>query len=228
MTTTLKIIGAGWGRTGTTSTLVALNQLGFGPCYTYFTIMSEKPEHFARWQEAYAGEPMDWPDLFTGYNAVVDWPTCDFYPELLKLWPEAKVILNVRESEGWYTSMVNTIWETYEHMRHAGATPETNPLYRLGQTMLWQGAFHGRFEDKAYTIDLFEQNTARVKASLPPEKLLVFDVKEGWEPLCRFLEVPVPATPFPRVNDTAQFRERVAQNLALTHGEGPIHSEDVA
>ena len=214
MATTLKIVGAGWGRTGTTSTLGALNELGFGPCYTFYTLMSEKPEHFARWQAAYAGEPMDWPDLFTGYNSVVDWPACDFYPELLKEWPEAKVILNVRDPEGWYTSMVNTIWEVYENMRQAGQTPENNPLYRLGRTMIWQRAFHDRFEDKSYAIDLFEQHNAQVKASLPAEKLLVFDVKQGWEPLCRFLDVPVPDKPFPRLNDTEFFRARVNENMA--------------
>jgi hypothetical protein len=214
MATTLKIVGAGWGRTGTTSTLGALNDLGFGPCYTFYTLMSEKPEHFARWQAAYAGEPMDWPDLFTGYNSVVDWPACDFYPELLKEWPEAKVILNVRDPESWYTSMVNTIWEVYENMRQAGQAPENNPLYRLGRTMMWQGAFHDRFEDKAYAIELFEQHNAQVKASLPAEKLLVFDVKQGWEPLCRFLGVPVPDKPFPRLNDTEFFRARVNENMA--------------
>jgi hypothetical protein len=214
MATTLKIVGAGWGRTGTTSTLGALNDLGFGPCYTFYTLMSEKPEHFARWQAAYAGEPMDWPDLFTGYNSVVDWPACDFYPELLKEWPEAKVILNVRDPESWYTSMANTIREVYENMRQAGQTPENNPLYRLGQTMIWQGAFHDRFEDKAYAIELFEQHNAQVKASLPAEKLLVFDVKQGWEPLCRFLGVPAPDKPFPRLNDTEFFRARVNENMA--------------
>jgi hypothetical protein len=219
MATTLKVVGAGWGRTGTTSTLGALNDLGFGPCYTFYTLMSEKPDHFALWQAAYAGEAVDWPALFAGYNSVVDWPACDFYPELLKLWPEAKVILNVRDPESWYTSMVNTIWEVYENMRRAGQTPETNPLYRLGQTMLWQGAFHGRFEDKAYAIELFEQNTARVKAALPAEKLLVFDVKEGWEPLCRFLDVPVPDKPFPRLNDTDAFRTRVQENMARARAQ---------
>jgi hypothetical protein len=225
MGTTLKVIGAGWGRTGTTSTLGALNALGFGPCYTFFTIMSEKQEHFARWLAAYAGESMDWPDHFAGYNSVVDWPACDFYPELLNVWPDAKIILNVRDPESWYTSMVNTIWDVYEKMRRAGETVESNPLYRLGSTMLWQGTFHGRFEDKAYAISLFEQHNERVKASLPPEKLLVFDVNEGWEPLCRFLEVPVPAMPFPHVNNTQQFRDRLAQNPAHAHGAAPAREE---
>lgn len=212
MATTLKIIGAGWGRTGTTSTLAALHELGFGPCYTFFTLIGEKPEHVTRWQAAYAGEPMDWPDLFTGYNSVVDWPTCDFYPELLTVWPDAKILLNVRDPESWYTSMANTLWEVYDTMRRAGQTSESTPLYRLLHTMLWEGAFHGRFEDKAYATGLFEQHITRVKASLPADKLLVFDANEGWAPLCRFLSVPAPDKPFPRVNDTAAFRERVLQN----------------
>ena len=219
MATALKVVGAGWGRTGTTSTLAALNILGLGPCYTFYTIMSEKPEHFAQWQAAYAGEKMDWPALFDGFNSVVDWPACDFYPELLKLWPEAKVILNVRDPESWYTSMVNTIWEVYENLRRAGQTAETNPLYRLLQTMLWDGTFHGRFEDKAYAIDLFEQHNARVKAALPAEKLLVFDVKQGWEPLCRFLNVPVPDQQFPHVNDTEAFRARVQESMARARAQ---------
>jgi hypothetical protein len=221
MTTTLKVIGAGWGRTGTTSTLAALNELGFGPCYTFYTIMSEKPEHFARWQAAYAGERMDWPALFAGFNSVVDWPACDFYPEILKQWPEAKVLLNVRDPESWYTSMVNTIWQVYEDLRRAGQTPESSPLYRLGQTMLWEGTFHGRFEDKAYAMGLFEQHNARVKASLPADKLLVFDVKQGWEPLCRFLNVPVPDQPFPRVNDTQAFHARLHEDTAGAHARQP-------
>src|SRR5438034_989271 len=128
----MKVIGAGWGRTGTTSTLGALEQLGFGPCYTFFTIMSQKPEHFARWMAAYAGKPTDWPDLFTGFNSVVDWPACDFYPELLALWPDAKVILHVRDSEAWYTSMQNTIWGAHEAMKAAGQNAANNPLVGLG------------------------------------------------------------------------------------------------
>lgn len=219
MGTVLKVIGAGWGRTGTTSTLGALEELGFGPCYTFYTIMSEKPEHFARWIAAYAGQPTDWPDLFSGFNSVVDWPACDFYEQLLELWPEAKIILNVRDPEAWYTSMQNTIWEVFQGMKQAGQGPETNPLAKLGEVMMWQGAFQGRFEDKQFAIDAFNRNTQRVKANLPPEKLLVFDVKEGWEPLCRFLEVPVPDKPFPRLNDTEAFRERVRQAT----GAGAAH-----
>ena len=214
MSTTLKVIGAGWGRTGTTSTLAALEELGFGPCYTYYTIISQKQEHFGRWLAAYAGEPMDWAAHFEGFNSVVDWPACDFYTELLKLWPEAKIILNVRDPESWYASMQNTIREVWQGQINAGQTPETNPLLRLLDVMLWQRTFHGKFEDKPYAIEMFNRNIEQVKKSLPPEKLLVFDVKEGWEPLCRFLDAPIPDHPFPRLNDTEAFRERVRQMAA--------------
>ena len=223
VSTTLRILGAGWARTGTTSTLGALNDLGFGPCYTFYTLMSEKPEHFHRWLAAYAGEKMDWPDLFAGFNSVVDWPAADFYPELLQQWPEAKVILNVRDPDRWYTSVANTIWEVYQTMR-ADPKPEEIPMVQLLDTMIWDGAFHGRFQDKAYIIGLFEQHIERVTAALPAEKLLVFNVQQGWEPLCRFLGVPAPDKPFPRLNDTAAFRTRVAENLvrnASTNGELP-------
>ena len=216
--TTLKVVGAGWARTGTTSTLGALNELGFGPCYTFYTIMSEKPEHFPRWLAAYQGQEMDWADLFTGFNSVVDWPAADFYPALLQRWPEAKIILNVRDREKWYDSVVNTIWEINQAM-HADPKPHEAPMLELLQTMMWDGAFQGRFHDREYVIGLFDEHVARVKAALPAEKLLVFDVKEGWEPLCRFLEVPVPDKPFPRLNDTAAFRVRVAESRAKTAAE---------
>ncbi len=219
MATTLKVVGAAWGRTGTTSTLGALNDLGFGPCYTFYTLMSERPDHYALWQDAYAGRPMDWPAFFAGYNSVVDWPASDFYLDLLKVWPDAKVILNVRDADAWYTSMVNTIWEVFQNMRQAGPAAEASPLYQLGQTMMWQGAFHGRFEDKDYVIGLYEKHVAEVKASLPTEKLLAFDVKDGWEPLCRFLNVPVPDKPFPRLNDTDAFRARVRENMARAQAQ---------
>ena len=204
----LKIIGAGWARTGTTSTLAALEELGFGPCYTFFTIISEKHEHFARWLDIYGGKPADWPQLFAGFQSVVDWPACDFYEQLLVVWPEAKVILNVRDPDAWHESMKNTIWENCQALMRAGQRSDTNGLLRLVDVMLWRRALDGRFEDKTYAMHAFERHNRQVKESLSREKLLVFDVKEGWEPLCRFVGAPVPDKSFPHLNDTEAFRER--------------------
>lgn len=207
----LKVIGAGWGRTGTTSTLGALEELGFGPCYTFFTIMSARQDHFARWMDIYAGRPADWPALFEGFNSVVDWPACDFYADILSVWPQAKIILNVRDPHAWYKSMQNTIYMAYRMLKNAGDAAASNPLPRLLDVMLWQRTFHGRFDDEDYAIAAFERHIDRVKQSVPAHKLLVFDVKEGWEPLCAFLDVPVPDRPFPHLNDTTAFQERVTQ-----------------
>jgi hypothetical protein len=214
----MKVIGAGLARTGTTSTLAALEELGFGHCYTFYTILSERPEHVARWLDIYAGKPVDWRDLFAGFNSVVDWPACDFYLQLLELWPEAKILLNVRDPEAWYQSVKNTIWENYQNMLRAGQGPESNGLSRLLDVMAWRGFFDGKFEDQQYAIDAFERHTQKVKQSLPPDKLLVFDVREGWQPLCEFLDVAVPDKPFPRLNDTEAFRERVRQFRAQSAG----------
>jgi hypothetical protein len=138
--------------------------------------------------------------------------------QLLEVWPQAKIVLNVRDPEAWYLSVTNTIWENYQNMLRVGQGPASNGLSRLLDVMAWQGFFDGKFEDRQYAVDAFERHTQKVKQSLPPDKLLVFDVREGWQPLCDFLEVPVPDKPFPRLNDTEAFRERVRQFRAQTAG----------
>lgn len=204
----LKVIGAGFARTGTTSTKGALEDLGFGPCYTFVTLFA-RPEHIDRWLAAYAGQPMDWPDLFADFQATVDWPACDFYEELMGLYPDARIVLNVRDPEAWYDSVKNTIWEIHQAEVQAGRGPETDPYSRLREVMIWQRAFGGRFLDKQHAIDVFERHIAQVKERVPQDKLLVFDVKQGWEPLCRFLDVEVPDRPFPHLMDRAYFHELV-------------------
>ena len=129
-------------------------------------------------------------------------------------WPDAPVILTVREPEGWYRSMVNTIWAVHQAGIEAGHGPDTDPMARLRDVMMWVGSFHGKFLDKNYAINFFHRHIERVKAKVPNDKLLVFDVKEGWEPLCRFLQVQVPDKPFPHLNDTEAFNERVSQMRA--------------
>ena len=206
----LKAIGAGVARTATTSTKAALEELGFDPGYTFVTLFA-RPDHLDPWLAAYAGEPMDWPALFAGFQATVDWPACDFYEPLMEVYPEAKVVLTVRDPEKWYESMINTIWAVHQAEAQAGRGPDTDKMSRLREVMIWQGAFDGRFLEKDYAIGFFERHTQRVKERVPRDKLLVFDAKEGWEPLCRFLEVEVPDKSFPRLNDTQAFNDRVKE-----------------
>jgi Sulfotransferase domain len=207
----IKVIGAGFGRTGTLSLKSALEELGFTKCY-HMTDVLANLEHAVVWDKAAQGESVDWESLFRGYQATVDWPGCAFYEQLLRQYPGAKVILTVRDPDRWYESARQTIYLA------KNAFPRwlriLRPAFRRFGGMLnrvvWQGTFTGRFEDKPFAIDVFNRHNAEVRQSVPPDQLLVYEVREGWEPLCNFLGVPVPAgKPFPHLNDAAEFKARI-------------------
>jgi hypothetical protein len=174
-----------------------------------------------------AGEPVDWEAVLGEYEAAVDWPACTFYDKLLERNPDAKVILSVRDPGSWYESVRNTIYAL-------SVVVPRHPLYRIGYTLvglfvfrgsgnanladeiIWQGTFDGRFEEKAYATEVFERHNAEVRQRVPADRLLVYDVKEGWGPLCDFLGVEEPDEPFPRTNDTAQMRRRLQGVKAIS------------
>ena len=218
---TLLVIGAGFGRTGTTSLREALIRLGFDPC-DHMRGNLEHPERFALWDEALrhktAGEPIDWRPLLASYRATVDWPGAYFWRELTSAHPEAKVILTVRNPERWYASTLATIF-TFSSRAHAGDPLSTRVRQRLVRSMMpgeglrfiddlvWQETFDGRFRDREYALRVFTEHNQAVQETIPTDKLLVFDVKHGWEPLCQFLGVSVPAgEPFPHLNDASSMR----------------------
>ena len=222
----LEVIGAGFGRTGTMSLKVALENLGFGPCY-HMTEVFANPEHVELWEAAARDEPVDWDGLFRGYRATADWPGAAFYEELMARYPEAKVILTVRDPERWYESTRSTI---YELTVTASRSPTFRLLFgamrflrfgrigrgNLANEIVWDGTFDGRFEDRRYAIEVFERHNAEVRRRVPPDRLLVYEVKEGWSPLCEFLGVEEPDAPFPHVNDTAEMRRRIRAVRALS------------
>jgi hypothetical protein len=206
----LKIVGAGLGRTGTYSLKVALEALGFSKCY-HMTEVLAHPEHAKVWDAAIRGEPVDWEALFQGYQATVDWPGCNFYREFLRLYPEAKVILTVRDPERWHGSARQTIYHVRAGDRRLQPfLPGMRQFGRMVDRLIWDGMFQGRFEDKPYAIAVFEGHNAEVQKTVPPDRLLVYEVKEGWGPLCQFLGVPIPeGKPFPHLNDTEAFRSQI-------------------
>ena len=108
----MRVVGAGFGRTGTTSLKAALEQLGFGPSYSLSEVFAN-PEHVGFWEAA--GRPtreeLDWEGFLAGYGVAVDWPACSFYEELMEAFPEAPVILTVRDPAPWYESTRSTIYE---------------------------------------------------------------------------------------------------------------------
>jgi hypothetical protein len=224
----VKLIGAGFGRTGTTSLKAALEKLGLDPCY-HMTEVFAHPAHADFWVRAWHGEPVDWEGVIGGYEATVDWPACTFYEELMERYPEAKVLLSVRDPERWYDSTRGTIYELTRMTE--GSTISrlifgvvgllvfggfTGRRSSLANDLIWQGTFDGKFEDRAYAMEVFERHNEEVKRRVPQDRLLVYEVREGWGPLCEFLGVPVPDEPFPRLNDTAQMQRGMRSIKALS------------
>ncbi len=212
----VEVIGAGFGRTGTTSLKVALERLGFNKCYHMFEVI-ETPSDATFWQTAAQnqaeGEPTDFTTAFEGYKATLDWPGCTFYKELMTTYPDAKVLLTVRDPESWYASAQATIYQSNQMSQETLPEP-MRPFIKMVKTLLWEHTFNGRFEDKAYAIEVFNTHIEEVKRTVPPEKLLVYSVKEGWEPLGQFLNVSVPTDePFPHLNDRESFKERVIKMI---------------
>ena len=198
----LKVVGAGFGRTGTLSLKTALERLGFGPCYHMMEVFP-RPEHVAMWHRLAFEHTMDWDEIFRGFQATVDWPAARWWREIAAHYPDAKVLLSVRDPEAWYKSMSDTIYQPMKSPAPDGA-PE---IVRLQSEMIRRSVlaetFDNRFEDKAHAIEVFKRHNQAVRDAIDPARLLVFDVREGWTPLCRFLGVPIPGEPFPRLNDTA-------------------------
>jgi hypothetical protein len=200
----LKVIGAGLGRTGTLSLKLALEELGFGPCYHMMEVIANPP-YAEHWERAAQGEDIDWDEVFQGYNSAVDWPACDYWRELSAHYPRAKVILTVRDPESWFASTQATIFSSLNTF-----AAQDNAL---GRTMRAIGDKHfgGTVSDHDACIAGLQRHNEAVKNSGLGDRLLVYRIAEGWEPLCRFLGVPVPATPFPTRNSTEEFREKVGK-----------------
>lgn len=199
----LRVIGAGFGRTGTTSLLKALRILGVGPCY-HMRVAMTRLGHGGFWIRAKAGEPVDYRRFFRGYRSAVDWPTCEFYRELMAVYPDAKVLLTVRDPDAWYDSMLETLWVV------RGALPwwYSKSIARMHEAVFWQSRFNGEFTNRERTIGVYRSHIEEVRRTVPPDRLLEFRIEEGWAPLCRFLDVPVPeGVSFPRANDRALFRK---------------------
>ena len=215
----MRVIGAGLPRTATTTLLVALEQLGFGPCYHMRDLLADLENGLPLW-EAVADGDRNWEQIFDGAQSTVDWPSARYWSELIEHYTDAKVVLSVRPGEAWVRSMRKTVWGMYHgdsvihHVSDARAV--LDPLWRrfiaLMTRMTWDestGALAGDSYNDDRFIDLMERWNDDVKRRVPPERLLVWDPSEGWEPLCQFLELPVPDVPLPHVNDRTEFLNRI-------------------
>jgi hypothetical protein len=190
----LTVIGAGLGRTATFSLKFALEHLGFGPCYHMSEVFAGGRRNVPLWLEVVAGRP-DWDAVFDGYRSTTDYPACSYWRELADYYPAAKVILTVRDADSWFDSVSETIFSEAMMGPLAGS-----PVGAMMQGVIFDHFGGGDIRDRAFMTEWFQQRNQQVIDTVPPERLLVFSPKEGWEPLCRFLGVPVPEGPFPRVN----------------------------
>lgn len=198
----MKVIGAGFGRTGTYSLKHALEQLGFDKCYHMWEVAEG---HHAIWSDANQGKPVDWDSLFEGFQATLDFPSCNFWREQATHFPDAKVLLSLRDPDSWYDSVMNTI---YPASRASLESDDPN-MKQFGEwlfELIWRRVFDDRMDDRVHVIAKFNEHNQAVIDEVPPERLLVFEAKDGWEPLCNFLEVPVPEDPYPRMNTTEEFK----------------------
>jgi len=203
----LRVVGAGVGRTGTMSLKLALERLLGAPCY-HMAEVFQHPGHADLWRRASLGEAVDWDALFEGFAAAVDWPTGSFWPELSRHYPDALVLLSLRDPEEWWNSASNSIFPILADPKFAAQD------WRDMIAALFSKRWGADPRDRDASIRRFNENNARVLAEAPKERLLVWRAGDGWEPLCRALELPVPDEPFPRANTREDFHARVAQHAA--------------
>jgi len=199
----LAVIGSGFGRTGTMSMKMALEQLGFGPCHHMIEVVGN-PAQPVHWKAIAAGQKVDWPEVFKGYNSQVDWPGAAVWRETSVAFPDAKVVHTERPEDEWWNSFSVTISKFFDRAPGLPLPPEIADIFRTMSGWFMKDTFADH-TDRATAIAAYRRNNEMVRDTVPAERLLVFNVAEGWGPLCGFLERPEPATPFPRCHPRDEF-----------------------
>lgn len=219
---TLSVIGAGFGRTGTMSLKLALEQLGFGPCF-HMTEFFREPYGETlkqRWEEvAFNANAPDWDKVFAGYASTVDWPSTAYWRALADRYPLAKIILTVRDPDRWYDSASTTIFSGRSSEEELAKRTDT--WARMVRRIIAEGTFDGRSGDRQHAIAVFRRHNDEVRRAIPPERLLVYEAGDGWEPLCRFLNVDPPDSPYPMENTKEKFQAQRAQEAVVRGEAGP-------
>jgi hypothetical protein len=218
----LAVLGAGFPRTGTLSLKLALEKLGFGPCHHMAEIF-QHPEEVPLWTRAFNEDGIDWDEVLAGYNSATDAPSCFAFPELAARYPKAKVILSIRSAESWWKSASATVMQAGNRNSQGAPAPPPSMLAMfesLGKFMARHNRPHvdPMNATPETSMAAFNAHNERVRRIVPAERLLVFEAKQGWEPLCKFLGVPIPEIPYPRINTTEEF---LARAPLLDRGEVP-------
>ena len=202
----LKVVGSGLGRTGTKSMQTALNMLGVGPCHHMVEVFMH-PESMALWVDAAEGRP-NWDLIFKDYQSVVDYPGAAYWRQIADYYPDAKVLHTVRDPDKWFDSTQATIFSPNTQ----GITVAGGDDMRSRFFGSFMGPLRERLADRAWMTDYFRRHTEAVKAAIAPDRLLIYEVGEGWGRLCAFLNVPVPDEPYPSENSREEF---IARSTAM-------------
>ena len=217
----IKIIGAGTPRTGTTTLKKCLETLGYSKTY-HMKELLVKPHNLHYWTTLKETGTTDWEGLYDGYEATVDFPCYPWYKQHMERYPDAKVILTVRDFDSWYKSVSNTVMvagpqTVGEKLKMLGKLLTSSRIRNVKKcigffkTTFFKEALQGKFEDKEHARAFWEGHIASVKAHVPADKLLVYDVRDGWGPLCEFLNKPVPQEEVPHLNKKENFKEMLPQ-----------------
>ena len=219
----MKVIGVGGPRTGTTSLKLALEMLGYNKCYHMKELLNN-PDQVVYWEELFQTGKTDFETLFDGYQAITDFPGHLNYKALYEQYPDAKFILTDRDPESWYQSLSNTVYQAnhpsigrkltlMRKMLFSVRLRKISRVFKLLKNNLWQGFFKGQFKDKELAIKRYNDFNEEIKQTIPPDKLLIYKVSDQWEPLCKFLELPIPKEDFPHLNKREEFKTQVGKML---------------
>ena len=199
----LSVIGAGFGRTGTLSIKIALEYLGLGPCHHMVDVFAN-PEQLPHWQAAADGQPVDWDEVFAGYAAAIGWPSTHYWRELANKYPNSRILLSVRPADHWWKSFSNTIGTMLE-IRSAVSNEYFRSATAMAHKIIAEQTFGSAMNDKTAALFALQKRIDEVKQAIPGERLLIFDVLDGWGPLCKFLSLPIPDSDFPCSNSKNEF-----------------------
>jgi sulfotransferase family protein len=211
---TLRIVGAGLGRTGTTSLKAALERLLGGPCHHMMEVFAH-PEQIPAWHAAARADMPDWHALLRDYRATVDWPSAAFWPEISAAFPDAVILLSVRDPASWWKSASSTIFTTIAR------APEP---WRAMVMEMMRARFTPKLDDRDACLAAYDRWYADARARIPRDRLLEWRASDGWKPICERLGVAIPDEPFPHANKTEDFQAMVRGMQAATNtggGHGP-------
>jgi len=200
----LRIIGSGFGRTGTMSTKMALEELGLGPCHHMIEV-ALNPTQLAHWKAIAAGQKVAWDEVFDGYVSQVDWPGAAVWRDTSIAFPDAKIVHTERPEDEWWNSFSVTIGKLFTLLPNIPMPPHIAEIMQTMSGWLIKNTFGDHTDDHAAAIAAYRRNNEMVRDTIPADRLLVFNVADGWGPLCRFLEAPEPDAPFPRSNTRDEF-----------------------